>query len=118
MKDDETVPTVSCDYAYMSDTGSRDKIPNSRPHNESIRRNQDWRRSVCSSVFCWFLTELGWRRSVSVSDGEYSLFALKNAVRDAMPDVEMIPKESLVSDHDANGEAENAVKEIKKKFVS
>ena len=56
--------------------------------------------------------ELGWRRKTSCSDGEYSLCALKNAVRDAIPDVEMIPKESLVGDHTANVEAEIAVKEI------
>ena len=45
------------------------------------------------------------------SDGEYSLVPLTNAVRDAMPDAEMIPVESLVKDHAANGEAENIVKE-------
>ena len=26
VKDDETIPTVSCDYAYMSDNGSLDTI--------------------------------------------------------------------------------------------
>ena len=45
---------------------------------------------------------------------EYSLCALKNAVRDAPPGVHMIPKESLVGDHAANGEAENAVMEVKR----
>ena len=31
-----------------------------------------------------------------------------------MADVEKIPKESLVVDHIANGEAQNAVKEVKR----
>ena len=46
--------------------------------------------------------------------GEPALCALKNAARDAMPDVEMIPKESSVGYHAANGEAENVVKEVKR----
>ena len=33
---------------------------------------------------------------ISGSDGASSLCALKNAVRDAMPDVEMIPKERVL----------------------
>ena len=45
----------------------------------------------------------------------YSLCAL-SAVRDAMPDVEVIPKECPVGDHAANRAAENATKEIKKQI--
>ena len=59
------------------------------------------------------MRELGWRRYISKSDGECSLCALNNAVRDAMPQVDMIPKESLVGDHAANGEAQNAAWEEK-----
>ena len=56
-KDDETIPTVSCDYAYMSDSESRHDTDSgdSRPNNESIRCNshlQDRRCSVCSSILC------------------------------------------------------------------
>ena len=43
-----------------------------------------------------------------------SLVTLENAVRNAMPVVQMIPKESLVGDHVANGEVKNAVNEIKR----
>ena len=59
------------------------------------------------------MRQLGWTRYIYRSDGDYSLVASKNAVRDAMPDVEMTSKENLVGNLAANGEAENAVKEIK-----
>ncbi|CAK0867442.1 unnamed protein product, partial [Prorocentrum cordatum] len=51
---------------------------------------------------------------VSNSDSEHSLVALKQAVSDSMPGVEMVMQESPVGDHQANGEAENAVKEVKR----
>ena len=41
---------------------------------------------------------------------QYTLVALKND----MPDMEMIPKESHMRDHAANGQAENAINEIKR----
>ena len=47
-------------------------------------------------------------------DGGHSLCTLKLAVRGAMSDVEKIYKESLVGDHAANGEAENAVNDVKR----
>ena len=58
------------------------------------------------------MRELGWRRIL----GPISILLcrLLTAVRDAMPDVEMIHKESHVGDHAGNGEAENAVKEVKR----
>ena len=34
-----------------------------------------------------------------------------------MPDVDMIPKESLVGDHASNGEAVNAAKEVKRQVL-
>ena len=60
------------------------------------------------------MRELGWRRCISRFDGEHSLVTLKTAVRDAMPDVEMIPKDIPGGHHAANGAAENAVKDIKR----
>ena len=59
------------------------------------------------------MRELGWRRYISGSDGEYSHGGWKFAVCDAMPDVEVVPKESPVCGHAATGEAEKAVKEVK-----
>ena len=125
MKDDETIPTVSCYYVYMSDNASPDTIP--------ILVIRDRTTTPCAAAgisktgvdqnavqfFVGSMRELGWRRYICISGGEYSLVALKNIVRDAMPDVEMIPKESLVGDHAATGKAENTVREIKRdKFLS
>ena len=61
--------------------------------------------------------ELEWRRYISRSDGEYSLCVLKSAVRDATPDLKMIPKESLVGDDAANGEARTQSRKSRDKFV-
>ena len=58
-----------------------------------------------SSIFVLFKSERKWRRYISRSDGDHSLCALKSAVRGAMPDVEMIPKERFVGDHAADGDA-------------
>eukprot|EP00959_Pyramimonas_sp_CCMP1952_P264613 5532666-Pyramimonas_sp.AAC.1 len=64
--------------------------------------------------FAGYLKELGWKRYVGRSDGERSLVALKQAVADQMQAVETVMQESPVGDHAANGEAENAVKEVKR----
>ncbi|CAK0892634.1 unnamed protein product [Prorocentrum cordatum] len=64
--------------------------------------------------FAGAVKELGWKKMVSKSDGEHSLVALKQAVSDSMPGVEMVMQESPDGDHPANGEAENAVKEVKR----
>ena len=94
-KDDETIPTVSCDYAYMSDSDSPDTI------RILVIRNQTTKAYAATAIcktgvaqyavqfFVGFMRELGWRRCISRSDGENSLVALKTAVRDAMPDVEI-----------------------------
>ena len=60
------------------------------------------------------MRELGWSRHIFRCDGACPLCALKTAVRDAVPDVEMIRKESLVGGHPADGEAGNAIKEVKR----
>ena len=52
---------------------------------------------------------------MSRSDGESSLSALKNAVRDANPRCgDDFPRTSPVGEHAANAETENAVKEVKR----
>ena len=62
------------------------------------------------------MCKLGWRRYIRRPGGEYSFRALEKDLRDAVSDVEMIPKEGLVGDHVANGESENAVKEVNRQF--
>eukprot|EP00971_Amphidinium_carterae_P217986 4327405-Amphidinium_carterae.1 len=60
-----------------------------------------------------FLQLLGHRRLVLKSDGEPSVLALKNQVRAAATDIDIIPQESPPGDHKAAGAAENAVKRVK-----
>ena len=48
------------------------------------------------------------------SDGERSIVALKAAVRMRCGDVEILLQESPVGDHQANGAAEVAVRELKR----
>ena len=116
VKDDETIPADICDYAYMIDNGSPDTIPilaiRDRTTTAAISKTGVILYAV--QYFVGFMRELGCRHYISRSDGEYSRRALKNAVRDAMPEVETIPKQSLVGDHAVDGEYENAVKEVKR----
>ena len=58
-----------------------------------------------------FMRELGWRRYIPRSDDEFSNCALVNVVMDAMPEVDMIPRESLVV---ITLRMESAVKEVKR----
>eukprot|EP00971_Amphidinium_carterae_P350479 6491569-Amphidinium_carterae.3 len=51
--------------------------------------------------------------SMEAANGEPAIVALKNQVRAAAKDVEIIPQESPVGDHKAAGAAENAVKRVK-----
>eukprot|EP00971_Amphidinium_carterae_P091586 1813365-Amphidinium_carterae.2 len=60
-----------------------------------------------------FLQLLGHRRLVLKSDWEPAILALKNQVRAAPADVEIIPQESPPGDHRAAGVAENTVKRVK-----
>ena len=57
---------------------------------------------------------LGYRRINLKSDNEPALIALKNAIIESTPEVEIIPRESPEGDHQANGDAECAVREIKR----
>lgn len=63
-----------------------------------------------------FLKHLGYRRLVLHSDGEPSICALKTATVLRLAGVEVVARESPVGDHQANGEAECAVREIKRQI--
>ena len=64
--------------------------------------------------FSRFLDGLGYRRFVNKSDGEPALVALKkNAVQYAK--LEAVLEESPVGDHQANGESENVVMQVKRR---
>ncbi|CAK0791837.1 unnamed protein product [Prorocentrum cordatum] len=66
-----------------------------------------------AKFFEGYLKERGWKRCASWSDGERRRVVLK-AVADQMRAVEIVAQKSPVGGHAANGEAENAVKEVKR----
>eukprot|EP00435_Cladocopium_sp_Y103_P058604 s680_g20.t1 len=62
-----------------------------------------------------FLKNVGYQKVVLKSDGEHSIVALKEAAaREAA--IESMPEESPVGDHQANGLAENAIREVKRQI--
>jgi hypothetical protein len=61
-----------------------------------------------------FVTHLGYKKYLNCSDGEHSIVALKAKVASEIAEVEAIPRESIKGDHQANGAAENGVKEVKR----
>ena len=63
-----------------------------------------------------FIRGLGWKRLSFKSDNEPALLALKKGVVESSQDIEMVPLESPVGDHAANGDAEEAVKKIKQQI--
>ena len=60
-----------------------------------------------------WIRSLGYKRIVLRSDGEPSLVALLQDVSAQLPEVEIAPKNSAVGDHQQNGLAEVAVREVK-----
>ena len=113
-------PVVVSDYGSMGDTEQEETMP------ILVTKDRTTKGYAATAIprkgvhlfnikfFAGVVKELGWKRMVSKSDGEHSLVALKQAVSDSMPGVEMVMQESPVGDHQANGEAENAVKEVKR----
>ena len=61
------------------------------------------------------IEQLGYKKIVLKSDNEPAILALKEAVRKET-DVEIVTEESPVGDHQANGLAENAVKNVQGQF--
>ena len=108
------------DYAYLSNPGNRDDVV-------TLVVARDRRtRSLCASalarkgsdkfaiqVIIDFVRHLGWRRIILKSDSEESIMALKGGVRAGLDDVDVAFEESPRGDHKANGETENAVKQVK-----
>ena len=74
MKDDETIPTVSCYCVYMSPVlVVRDRTTKAYAARTVSKAGVD---QCAMQFFVGFMREqLGWRRNISVSDGAYSLVA-------------------------------------------
>jgi len=61
-----------------------------------------------------FYESTGYRRACLKSDGEPSIVALKREALGKTPNLEGFPQESPPEDHQANGDIEAAVREVKK----
>ena len=66
--------------------------------------------------FAEFIADSGLRKFINFSDGEHSMVALKNAAMRACAGVEAQPKECPVGDHQANGDIEVGIREIKRQM--
>ena len=109
---------MSVDYAYwVEDTGTqtwlvgKDRqtgylfataVPEKGPTPCAIR------------FFAGVLGHLGYRRLILKSDNEPAIVALKAATGQSVAGLDFIMQESPEYDHSANGEAEVAVREVKR----
>ena len=116
----ETVPTISIDYGYLNkkheDEGTNPILVAKERRRKNLwasmlqaKGENDFAVKQLESV----VRESGYRKVRIKSDGEASIVALKNAARARLTGVEVIHEESPVDDHQANGDAEVAIKDVK-----
>ena len=125
-KTTETVPTISIDYAYLNDKQEVEEIGNTEMPILAIKDRKTGMiqaRVVPTKGTDKFAIKrlkkdielLGYKKIVLKSDNESSILALKQAVKDSTH-VEIIPEESPIGDHQANGEVGNAIKRFAGQF--
>ena len=119
-EDDETaVPVVSSDYAFMGQDDEdtmpmlvlRDRKSKMKAATFVERKGDN---AYAIKFFARFLQILGYRKIINKSDGEPAILLLKRRAVEEVPGLEAIPQESAPADHQANGEIEVTVQEIKK----
>ncbi|CAK0813925.1 unnamed protein product [Prorocentrum cordatum] len=119
-EDDETaVPVVSSDYAFMGQDDAdtmpmlvlRDRRSKMMAATFVEKKGDD---AYAIKFFARFLRILGYRKIVNKSDGEPAILLVKRRAVEEVPGLEAIPQESAPADHQANGEIEVTVREIKK----
>jgi len=66
--------------------------------------------------FGGFIQQTGVRRFINHSDNEPGIEALKSAAARSVPGVESVPRNCPVGDHQANGEIESGVRELKRQM--
>ena len=118
------VPRISVDYMFMHHKQS----PGEERGNPILilkdsKTKVVWARAVPQKGVCPYAVQrmvkdlklLGHKRVVMKSDGEPAIVALKDAVK-RESEVEIVPEESPVGEHQANGEVEAAVKQVQGQF--
>jgi hypothetical protein len=112
-------PKLSLDYGYMSKRED-DVLPilfakeakTKLPASAMVEAKGPTTHAV--KFLIAVIKELGFKKMVLMSDNEPAIKALKDRVIAECKDVELIPRESPEGDHQANGDAENAVREGKR----
>ena len=135
-------PVVSLDYAYLRYRGEREDDKDDEEEDEEdvdvsglprkmlILVAKDRRTGMLAATAVrrkgaddhaakWlssFVRHLGYRRLHLQSDSEAAIIALKAASALMLPEVEVLMRESPPGEHASNGEAEVAVREIKRQI--
>ena len=125
-KSEDTVPTVSIDYAFLNDKQEVIKEENAGMPILAIKDRKTGMmqsRVVPAKGNDKFAIKrlvkdielLGYNKVILKSDNESSILALKKSVKETTK-VEIILEESPVGDHQGNGEVENAIKRFAGQF--
>ncbi len=116
----DDMPKISSDYCFMSSDESTVPI--------LVMKNSRSKRMMATSLsakgitdhgvksYARFILQSGLQRCTSQSDNEPSILALKSAAAASCPGVEMVPRSCPVGDHQANGDVEVSVREIKRQM--
>ena len=120
-KDEEGgLPMISIDYMFMADGQTKDEEKGMPLLVMKDKRSKTiWARVVPAKGVNAYavkqvakrITLLGYKRILFKSDGEPAIKALKEAVKNEMG-IEIVMEESPVGDHAANGDVENAVRQV------
>ena len=125
-KGNELIPTISIDYAFLNEKQEIDNTENSGMPILAIKDRKSGMiqsRVVPAKGNDRFAIKrlvkdielLGYSKIILKSDNESSILALKKSVKETT-NIEIIPEESPVGDHQANGEVENAIKRFAGQF--
>ena len=123
-EEETALPMICCDYGFLKDDDQREDdcqtmlvVKDKKTSSYAATFVESKGATEYSTRFMTgFIRGLGWKRVSFKSDNEPALLALKKRVVESSQDIEMVPLESPVGDHAANGDAEEAVKKIKQQI--
>lgn len=113
-----SVPELAFDYFYFG-TGQEQGLPSIACKDRvtgsfaGTTLENKGRNQYAKAYLVGWIRGLGYKRVVARSDNENSVLALLKEVSKEMPEVEFVPKSSIEGDHQQNGLAEVAVREVK-----
>ena len=123
-EEETALPMICCDYGFLKDDDQPEDdcqtmlvVKDKKTLSYAATFVESKGATDHSTLFMTgFIRGLGWKRLSFKSDNEPALLALKKRVVESSQDIEMVPLESPVGDHAANGDAEEAVKKIKQQI--